>query len=249
MTESTLLFSPVETKRAFEKVSTEIKKLIVRGELKAGDRLPSETEMARQFNVGRQTIREALRILELSGFICIQKGAGGGAVITHTVLNTLSNALIDVMRMEKVSINQLSTARMGIEKLVLEHAVQNCTEADIEALRQSISAARRIMERGLPAFDENNSFHMLLAKASGNRVFVIVAEVLMAVATDLMSRVRQASEISEISERVWREHEAILESIIEKDTAKAVKLMDAHLRLTYEQFGDILEQVFAEEWK
>ena len=75
------LFQPIKNERTFEKVSTRIKRLIFDGVLKPGDRLPSEMELAHQFDVGRQTIREALRILELSGFITVQKGGSGGPLI------------------------------------------------------------------------------------------------------------------------------------------------------------------------
>ncbi|MDZ7700199.1 MAG: GntR family transcriptional regulator [Deltaproteobacteria bacterium] len=64
-----------------DKISNSIKELILNGTLKIGDRLPSEKELAQQFQVDRQTIREALRLLELSGFVTIQRGPGGGPVI------------------------------------------------------------------------------------------------------------------------------------------------------------------------
>ena len=57
------LFGPIKSERTFERVSTRIKGLILEGALKPGDRLPSENELAQQFGVSRQTIREALRIL------------------------------------------------------------------------------------------------------------------------------------------------------------------------------------------
>jgi len=61
------IFTPIKSKRAFEEVSSRIKELIFEGVLKPGDKVSSEGELAKQFNVGRQTVREALRILELSG--------------------------------------------------------------------------------------------------------------------------------------------------------------------------------------
>jgi DNA-binding transcriptional MocR family regulator len=71
------LFTPIESKRTFEEISSKVKTLIFDGTLKPGDRLPSELELAKQFGVGRQSVREALRLLELSGFVSIQKGYGG----------------------------------------------------------------------------------------------------------------------------------------------------------------------------
>jgi len=56
------LFTPVENKRTFEEVSSKIKALVFEGVLKPGDKLPSEAQLAKQFKVGRQTVREALRI-------------------------------------------------------------------------------------------------------------------------------------------------------------------------------------------
>jgi GntR family transcriptional regulator, transcriptional repressor for pyruvate dehydrogenase complex len=61
------MFQPIKGKRTFEEVSDKIKSLVIKGILKVGDRLPSEAELARQFSVGRQSVREALRLLELSG--------------------------------------------------------------------------------------------------------------------------------------------------------------------------------------
>ena len=70
------LFTPIKRMRTFEEVSSKIKEQIFEGAIKPGDKLPSETQLAGQFKVGRQTIREALRLLERSGFITIQKGGG-----------------------------------------------------------------------------------------------------------------------------------------------------------------------------
>ena len=75
------IFVPVRSKRTFEDVSSQIKKLILEGVLQPGDKLPPEGTLSGQLNVGRQTVREALRILELSGFISVQKGFGGSAMM------------------------------------------------------------------------------------------------------------------------------------------------------------------------
>jgi len=58
------LFKPIRGKRTFEEISSEIKRLIFDGVLKPGDKLPSEIELAKMFAVGRQSVREALRLLE-----------------------------------------------------------------------------------------------------------------------------------------------------------------------------------------
>jgi DNA-binding FadR family transcriptional regulator len=67
-TDANHLFVPIKDLRTVNEISTKIKDLIFSGVLKPGDRLPSEVKLAQQLNVGRQTIREALRLLEISGF-------------------------------------------------------------------------------------------------------------------------------------------------------------------------------------
>lgn len=219
-------FNPIKIRRTFEKVSTEIKKLIFKGTLKPGDKLPSEIELARQLGVGRQTIREALRLLELSGFITIQKGVTGGPLIVDTILNTLSNSLIDAIQMRKITINELTIARVEIEKVVLNHVLQNVEDSDIEILHENIEQAKRKIEAGMPAFDENIQFHKLLARASKNQVFAVMVEPIMTVVADFLSRSEQNLEHSN---RVIVAHESILNAIKERKGPEAFSLLEAHL--------------------
>lgn len=220
------LFNPINSKRAFEAVSTEIKKLIFEGTLKPGDRLPSEIELARQFGVGRQTIREALRLLELSGFIKIQKGVMGGPIIVDTILNTLSNSLLDAIQMKKITICELTVARVEIEKVVLSYVIKNADDSDIKILEENIHKAKKKIEDGIQAFDENIQFHKLLAKASRNHVFTIMVEPIMAVVADFLSRFEQDLEHSK---KVILAHEDILKAITEKRGEKAISLLEDHL--------------------
>ena len=91
------LFEPLESKRSFEEISSNIKSLIFSGALKPGDRLPSEIELAKQYKVGRQTMREAFRILELSGLLTVQKGYGGGPIIHDNIMERISDMILDAM--------------------------------------------------------------------------------------------------------------------------------------------------------
>ena len=117
-------FKPPKIKRSFEEISSEIKKLIFQGVFKPGDRLPSQIEIARQFNVGRQMIRESMRILEQSGFITIQQGVKGGPFTVDTMLNRLSTLFIDIFYFKKVSPHELAEARFDIEKAMLRRVIE-----------------------------------------------------------------------------------------------------------------------------
>jgi DNA-binding FadR family transcriptional regulator len=220
------LFKPIRTKRTFEYVSTKIKSLIFKGILKPGDKLPSETELARQFNVGRQTIREALRILELSGFLTIQRGATGGPIISDTISDTISNSFLDAIQMKAVTIDDLTVARLEIEKVVLSQAIKNADSSDIECLRENILKAKEKIEGNMQAFSENVQFHRLLAKASKNFVFVLVQGAIMAIVADFLSRLEPDLEKSK---QVVNSHEDILNAIVERKGDKAITLLENHL--------------------
>jgi GntR family transcriptional repressor for pyruvate dehydrogenase complex len=240
MTRPHKLFDPIKPERTFERVSTKIKGLIFDGILSPGDRLPSETELAQQFDVGRQTIREALRILELSGFITIQKGGNGGPLIRTTILNTINNLFLDAFRLERITTEELTVARIEIEKVVMGYAIDLADEQDIRDLRENIQRAREKIEKGIMAIDENADFHNLLAKASKNHVFVMVVGSIMAVVRDHtsrltaslegMNRVLRQSESVILSRNAVDIHEEIVNAMVNKDREKATALMDTHVR-------------------
>jgi GntR family transcriptional regulator, transcriptional repressor for pyruvate dehydrogenase complex len=221
------LFTPLKTKRRFEEISSKIKELIFKGVLKPGDRLPSETELARQFSVGRQSIREALRLLELSGFITIQQGGSGGPIIENTILNTLSNSFLDAIKVSNTSIRELTQARIKIETLILKETIQHQSASDLTALQENIIMAKKKIAEGRQAFRENIAFHKLLAKASKNQVFVIVVEAIMAVVANFLSN--RGEPTIEESSNVTKSHEAILDAIKRKKTKEAISLLESHL--------------------
>ena len=234
------LFQPIKNERTFEKVSTRIKRLIFDGVLKPGDRLPAETELAHQFNVSRQTIREALRILELSGFITVQKGGNGGPLIRTTILNTINDLFLDAFQLEKVTTEELTLARFEIERVVMNYAIDRADDADIQRLQDNVRRARKKIENNLAAVDENIEFHNLLAEASKNHVFVMVVGSITAVVRDHTSRLTASLEGQDPAgaymESVLKSktavdiHEKILEAITARDRKKAKHLMESHLQ-------------------
>jgi GntR family transcriptional repressor for pyruvate dehydrogenase complex len=220
------LFTPIEKRRAFEAVSDKIKGLIFDGTLKVGNRLPSETDLANQFKVGRQTVREALRLLELSGFITIKKGGEGGPTISNTILDTISDLLLDAIRMRTISIDELTTARIEIEKIMLEYVIRNADDADVKGLQENVRKAKEKIRNNNLAVDDNIQFHKMLAEASKNRLFVIIVESLMVVVGDFLSRLKPDLKKSS---RVVEDHEKLLSAIKAGQKSEAITLLERHL--------------------
>lgn len=220
------IFVPVRSKRTFEDVSSQIKKLIVEGVLQPGDRLPPEGALSGQFNVGRQTVREALRILELSGFISVQKGFGGGSIVRNNVLKRTSGLLLDALHMEKISIKEFTAARLLIEKGILNEAIDRANGRDIRDLQRNVAESKTLIEKGKFATDVNVEFHALLARASKNRVYVLFERTINDLHLDL--RRRRPPNFG-IDQAAAQAHEKILQALIDKERDRANGLLEKHL--------------------
>jgi len=220
------VFPRIKQRRAFEEISNEIKQMIFSGILKPGSRLPSEAELASQFGVGRQTIREALRLLELSGFIGTQTKGAGGPVVVNTILNTIGNSFMDLFRMKQVTISQVTSARVQIEKLVIRNVIKYSEDHDIKLLRANVVEAQARVAGGFQVFEDNIQFHKLLAKASKNPVFIVIMEAIAAV----LSHIRSVLGMDlELSSQACHEHEEILAAIEKREESKALELIELHM--------------------
>ena len=214
--------------------------MILKADMKPGDRLPSEAELAHRFQVGRQSVREALRILEFSGIISVQKGGrSSGAVVQGALLDTISALFVDAFDFEEIPWDHLTVARLEIEKRVILHAVTHAGEKDFQALESNLEEARARVARNEPATEENIRFHQLLAQASGNRVFVVVVNTLLAVLRECLGRLylklSEGNDQGGINEAIYRSrkvityHEDILLAMRNRDHEGAEALMEEHM--------------------
>ena len=169
-TVSALGFAPITPQRAFEEIAAQIRELVASGKLKPGDRLPAERGLSAKFNVSRNTLREALRALELSGMIELRKGATGGAFVLPGSSGVIVNGLRDLYHLGAITPEQLTEARIWLSAIVVRVACERLTEDDLEALEANIEAATRAQKAG--NFDErarlHREFHTLLATATRN---------------------------------------------------------------------------------
>jgi GntR family transcriptional regulator, transcriptional repressor for pyruvate dehydrogenase complex len=232
------LFRPIKNIRNFEGVSESIKELIFSGSLRHGDKLPSEVKLAQQFGVGRQTIREALRVLERCGFISIKKGGGGGSVIEDTVYDKIRDLFLDSFRMGKISLRELTAARLAIERVVLDYAIDYIEEADIKSLRKNIAKAKTRLKKGIVTTEDNVEFHNLIARASRNQVFIIITESLMALSAATYT---QSGATVEDSKSMIFYHEKILNAFINKDKEKAIRFSEESVLMAEKRLESTFE--------
>jgi GntR family transcriptional regulator, transcriptional repressor for pyruvate dehydrogenase complex len=219
----TNLIGPVRNKRTFEEVSDKLKELIFNGTLKPGQQLPSENALAQLFQVGRQSVREALRVLELSGFITVRVGVKGGAVIEGTMLSKIAGLFLDTFKLHKISLEDCMAARKAIEVSVLQSVLKYADKSDIESLRDNIAWAKVQLNKENSAYEENIDFHRVLARCSKNYTFCVVMESIMAVFSDFKSR--SAGVIPAQSKGIIDIHEAIVDAITAGKKKLAIELL------------------------
>lgn len=229
------VIGPVRNKRTFEEVSDKLKELIFNGTLTPGQPLPSEHALAQLFQVGRQSIREALRVLEISGFITVKAGTKGGAVIEGTMLSKMADMFLDTFKLHRVSLQDCMSARRAIEVSILDFVLRNADEADIDRLRENIRSARIHFSNNESTYEDNIDFHRLLAKASKNYTFCIVMESILVVYAEFRGKTaRSKTLIKENTRKIIDAHEALVEAIAAKKNDLAVEVLQRDLSFSEE---------------
>ncbi len=224
------MFKNIKDKRAFEKIVDQIKDALLKGELKVGDKLPSENEMVHLFGVSRHVVREALRILELSGLVIIRHGSRGGAFVQEVINNPqqLKDYFSDHLRLGNIDIKQLTEARYWIESTIIDIVGSKGRKKDFEILRNSINNAERLLREGKEneKIYENFNFHVFLAKISHNRILIDNVSAILELMSYIMVKVRPTRRITE---NTFEAHKKILGYIESGDIEKAKQVNKVHI--------------------
>lgn len=223
-------FQPVRVRRPREQVETQIRKAILEGEFRTGDRLPSEATLARDFGVSRSTIREALRSLAESGFISTSPGASGGSFvegIDHHALSTrFGDSVETIMRLGTLSFEEVAAVRLLLEVPSAGLAARNRTDAHLTELERVIQAEKETTSSDPAVAELNASFHRVIAEASGNRLLGALISALHGV-THPLAYIDTSPEVGRQS---VIDHIRIVKAIREQDEDAATTAMEEHLR-------------------
>lgn len=230
---------PASAGRAWRTVLEKIESDLLDGRLRPGDRLPPERELAATLGVGRSSVREALRVLEVMGLIRTGTGSGptSGAIIVATPRGGMSALLRLQVAAQGFPLDDVVATR-----LVLESAVVQALAARPQ---RSTGGAREVLE-AMEADDLTTGeflaldaqLHLALAKASGN---VVVAAMMAGLRTAIESYVQEGAariaDWDDTAARLRRQHRAILDAVEEGDAARAQTLVHEHITGYYAHAG------------
>jgi len=173
---SEAVFRPLEKKRYSEQIADLIQDKILRDHLETGTSLPSEKDLSLEFQVSRSVIREALRIVEVSGLVKIKKGPSGGIFVSNGYHKPITNSLNNLITLGDVTIDHLFDVRLLIEPHIAMEAALNARNEHVEKLKELIDDSSHHQDDPIHLKRNNLKFHLLVAKASGNPVLALLLE-------------------------------------------------------------------------
>ena len=232
-------FEPVDNRRLYEQVASQIGALIRKGEFVAGQRLPAERDLAKILSVSRPVVREAMIALEIAGLLEVRTGSG-------TFVKVKPAEPIEALNIGH-SPSDILNARMLIEGEVAALAASRSSEEDLAAMAERIEEMTRDHEAGRAWHAADLGFHVAIARASGNIALASVVERLW--------REQHAPVFALLSERVrlnenWaatlRCHQEILEALRARNRKAAKDRMRAHLRQVLDVLTGVREMNGAE---
>lgn len=215
-------FRPVRPVRAYEAIVHQVEEAIYRGDLQPGQRLPSEKELMRQFEVSRSTIREALRVLENAGFIKTHHGSpNGGATVQELSTDSLQKSLLALMsHTHKISLLELLQFRVVIESVTTSLVAILRTDEQLKLLKAAHQAMETLIsDESVEAFKEADiAFHRLIADNAKNELLRICHQVALNVMTDVLGEKLWAAENRQaLMREIYQRHARILQAIQARD--------------------------------
>lgn len=233
------LFAPAQTKRASEVIYEQIYQKILSGELQEGDRLPSERELAEQFHRGRQSVREALRMLQQDGFLHISLGNSGGAFVQRMTLDSAAEPMMKLIHTGVISSRELTDYRYFNDRACAALAIKYCTEEDRRALRQCLEDFKAAIGDRKRFVQYDLLFHHTLALATHNQFCVLLSDSIGELASKYWSRAASLSdaEIRKLHERAYILHENIYYALLSGEVEALNEAMEETDRILIEELN------------
>lgn len=230
-------FDPIQSPRIYQQIAARIAEMIVAGELKPGERLPNEHDLAKSFGVSRVPVREAMIALETGGFIEVRRSNGA-------YVRDASDRGVDIDWFRGVNPEPGPVEQFEMREILLPEAAALAAERITEEQIAELESMVRYMWDHYKAEGSHlvaREFTVLLATASGNSMVQSVVEELMRLhGGRLWATLRTRSLGPDPRSRAIKCREAIIRALRARDPEAAREAARAYLRLTrHIYFGDL----------
>ncbi|MEI2301888.1 FadR/GntR family transcriptional regulator (plasmid) [Ensifer adhaerens] len=221
------------------KISTALRRELMEGVFRPGDRLPSESALTKEYSVSRTVVREAIAILRADGLVEARKGAGIFALETQQDKN---QPFKDLTTQRISSVIELLELRTVFEVESAGLAASRRSAAQIEAILEAHHHVGECLATGAPTRDADFELHLAIAEATQNRRF---PEFLQLIRSGIIPRGElqgsaPGSRPKDYNLHLQEEHGQIVDAIIEGNADAARERMRAHLRGSLERYKVLL---------
>jgi GntR family transcriptional repressor for pyruvate dehydrogenase complex len=229
------MLAPNKNPKVYDQVIEEIKNKIKSGDIKKGDRLPSEREMAESLGVSRTSVREALRALEVVGLVESRQGAGN--YIKTNFDNSLFEPISVMFMLQESSPKEMYDLRETLELQCARLSAKNIEDNELDLLT-AILDRMYIAENEEESLKLDIKFHYLIAKSSRNVLLLNVLEVISQLVDEFIQKFRmQILHAGNTKENLLEIHENIVRALKLRDESKAYNAMLEHFELIRKAYG------------
>jgi len=221
-------FQPIKPKKVSSQIADQIRTSILAGEFAPGDKLPPERELAEMFGVSRPSVREALNMLASAGLVMSYQG--GGTVVMSLVETTAGNPLMELIRFKQERALDVIEVRKGMESWTAYYAAERALPEDVRRLEEIIDGMQRNLDGLKPSEDLDANFHIVIARATHNIVWLHLMQSLFDAMKEFQQSVWRAVYITQEDHYLlFKHHQRIFEAIKAKDANGARDAMNDHL--------------------
>jgi GntR family transcriptional repressor for pyruvate dehydrogenase complex len=228
----TFQIEAIRTTRTFEAAIEHLIEAVERAGLRTGDRLPNEGDLASQLGISKPTLRQALRVLELSGLVHVRRGKTGGIFVATDLVPAV--ALFSAVKLEERSAIDVLRARRVLEHAVVHEAMRRSTAPDFASLERTIDLLESHLGERPSVMRADAMFHRALVRACHN-------ETIQAAMQDVargLSPIRDAYSGGMTTDRQTLDvHRRQLEAMRRRDASLLDAILDEHFRMLETQFA------------
>jgi len=222
--------SAIQIQSPVDIIIHQIRNLIVSGQLKPGDRLPSERILSERFQTGRSYVREA--ILKLQFYGLLKTSPQSGTYVAGLGINIIDSMIGDLIKFNQDDFYALIEARYHLELSTVQLAALRRTDDDLKTLKNTMLSYEIKTQNNESSIEEDMLFHTKIAQASQNKM---LSSMILHLIPDLVKNITEKKVCGE--NRVFNaidEHRAIYEAIEKQDTDLAEEAMKTHLNEIWE---------------
>lgn len=220
------MFRPIKTQRVSDEIFRQIHEVLLSGEVTAGQRLPTERQLAEQFATSRASVREALRGLEQRGVIYTKKGVNGGVFVADMDHQLVARPFSDLLQLKKISIHHIAEVRRIFEPHAAWLAAERATPEHLQEIAESIEEMAAAVHSSKPPVFHDLKFHKLIARAAQNPILQMLADSMLDVASQIITNLHPSLDVLE---HVLERHSRIYQAVRDRNPQLAFDTMSEHI--------------------